>query len=77
MTAKSKNNEHIKIIPQPFNYSFTLMFEEYPEQFIEVLKALGKFVKKANTQVKLPEGKLAKWTVRILQTQITKHYLKE
>lgn len=54
MTAKSKNNEHIKIIPQPFNYSFTLMFEEYPEQFIEVLKAPGKFVKKANTQVKLP-----------------------
>ncbi|HAJ78012.1 MAG TPA: hypothetical protein DCO89_02995 [Clostridiales bacterium] len=57
MTAKSKNNEHIKIIPQPFNYSFTLMFEEYPEQFIEVLKAPGKFVKKANTQVKLPDGK--------------------
>ena len=39
------------------NYSFTLMFEEYPKEFIEVLGAPGIFVKKANTQVKLPDGK--------------------
>lgn len=44
-------------IHHPFDYGFTLMFEEFPEEFVEVLKAPGKFVKKANTQVKLPNGK--------------------
>ena len=57
MKVKVKNNKHIKTIPQPFNYSFTLMFEEYPEELIEVLKAPGKFIRKANTHVKLPDGK--------------------
>ena len=33
------------------------MFEAYPEEFIEVLKSPWKFVKKVNTQVKLPNGK--------------------
>lgn len=44
-------------ISHPFNYGFTLMFEEFPKDYVEVLKAPGKFVKKANTQVKLPKGK--------------------
>ena len=57
MKLKEKNNKHVKTIPQPFNYSFTLMFEEYPEELIEVLKAPGKFIRKANTHVKLPDGK--------------------
>ena len=57
MKIAFKNMKHIKSISKPFNYSFTLMFEEYPDEYIEVLKAPGKFIKKANTQVKLPKGK--------------------
>ena len=57
MKISVKNMKHVRLIPKPFNYSFTLMFEEYPKDYTEVLKAPGKFVRKANTQVKLPGGK--------------------
>lgn len=48
----------IRNIHQPYNYSFTLMYEEFPKEFLEVLGAPGKFVRKANTHVKLPGGKI-------------------
>lgn len=57
MKNRIKHPKHIRIIPKPFNYSFTLMFEEYDKEFVEILRAPGIFVKKANTQVKLPDGR--------------------
>ena len=46
-----------RTIYHPFNYSFTLMFDELTEDFLEAINAPGKFIRKANTHVKLPGGK--------------------